>query len=200
MPFLIFNATDQIFATPDTFPSLRAAVAGVAALRARFSAIEASQGHYRTAGGDQVPAAFVELEVWKSSDFYGARKGTVWNDNYDSPMESLIAMLCAERFLGAAWHKDRLVLKKGSGLPKGYTLSVHPWLRSEASLSFQLSGPGGVPVSGDHPSLAPVAFPDEAAGWERHVEAFRLAVPGKLQGIVELALAHQVAESEGHRG
>jgi len=59
MPWGIYNATDNIWATPDTYASQEAAELAVRVFRIRFR----QQGYYRTATGLRIAPEDVELEV-----------------------------------------------------------------------------------------------------------------------------------------
>ena len=57
--FLLWNETDQVYASPDEFKTEREALAFARAFRKRFAA----QGYYKTAGGLRISPEDVELVV-----------------------------------------------------------------------------------------------------------------------------------------
>jgi len=81
--YLIFNATDGITATPDEYKTFSRALEALQALRRRFQSN--GQGFYRTAGGEHIDPARVELAIWKAKDFWLGENGPVYNDLYDPP-------------------------------------------------------------------------------------------------------------------
>ena len=57
--FSLFNATDQIFASPESFATREAAETAAREFRARFS----RQGYYLTASGLRIAPEDIELEI-----------------------------------------------------------------------------------------------------------------------------------------
>jgi hypothetical protein len=62
--FMLFNNTDQVFASPETFETEDAAVRYAENFRRRFAA----QGYYKTARGERIAPEDVELLVVPSDD------------------------------------------------------------------------------------------------------------------------------------
>ena len=60
--FILWNETDGILASPDSFKTHREARAFVRAFRKRFE----RQGYYLTAGRERIPVASVVLEIIES--------------------------------------------------------------------------------------------------------------------------------------
>jgi len=87
--YLIFNATDGITATPEQYRTFTRALVAMQALRRRFE--NNGQGFYRTAGGEHIAPAQVELVIWKAKDFWAGNNGPVYNDLYD-PAEQAEAL------------------------------------------------------------------------------------------------------------
>jgi|CXWL01.1.fsa_nt_gi hypothetical protein len=57
--FLLWNETDQVYASPEEFKTEREAQAYALEFRSRY----ATQGYYKTAGGERIPPEDVELVV-----------------------------------------------------------------------------------------------------------------------------------------
>lgn len=57
--FLLWNETDQVYASPEEFESERAASDYAAAFRKRYAA----QGYYKTASGERISPQALELVV-----------------------------------------------------------------------------------------------------------------------------------------
>ena len=139
--FQILNATDHVWATPDTYPSFRAALEGLEAVGARFQALVSTQGYYRTSRGELIDPAFVDLEIWDSKGYF-AGSMPHYSRNGCSPWERLLALLDDERPLGARFTKGRLLFRQGAGLPKGYAFSAAYADGGSPRLVFSLFVPG----------------------------------------------------------
>lgn len=62
MHYGLFNATDGVYASPDSFKTRREARAFARAFRKRFE----RQGYYLTAERERIPVEAVELEIIES--------------------------------------------------------------------------------------------------------------------------------------